>query len=446
MQEVVRSSRIGSTRRKPRRIPHLGIPANARRCGLSVSLDSGVVAGFIDQLDEAGQKAVLEGIEGDRASEEWAHAFSSAYSPWFLIHQDLCGRWDQPRYLQACRDRLSQDWRLALPVLTELSTKGDFEGAAGIAEEAVRSLLRLGEGETWDPLTSLLVRSAPEWFIDGRRAEVGRLFKGWLRAAEALGRVELAWALKMQLVTYTHQDRWDETLDEFKSIPSPRHEALRERLFSEWTSWLAAQCAGRLRNECTTPESGWIQGLAEAVDSGRDRAASFHRFLEQWLREAERTTEKLRRARPWAAMLTVDLDADGRLRRKYPALYRVLSVEATSDRSMAASRRRWLGRCKAKALLPQVIAFWERNVRKLVPDPAGASYDECAAWLAALEELDRESFASIVTKWTETHRRRKNLWKAVADWGLKVQVRSGARTGWPSRTGRRATLKGRSIC
>lgn len=413
--------------------------------GSGVSLDSGVVAGFIDQLDESGQKAVLEGIDRERASEEWAHALSSAYSPWFLIHQELCGRWDPPRYLQSCRDRLSQDWRLALPVLTELSRSSAFEGAARIAEEAVRSLLRLREGEAWDPLTSLLVRSTPEWFIDGRRAEVGRLFKGWLRAAEALGRVELGWALKMQLVTYTHQDRWDEILDKFKRIPSPRHDALRIRLFSEWTSWLAEQCAGGLGNARTTPESGWVQRLAEAVYSDVGRAASFRGFLDKWLREAERTAENLRRARPGAAMLTLDLDADGRLRRKYPALYRVLSVEAISDRSMAASRRRWLGRCKAKALLPQVIAFWERNVRKLVPDPADASYDDCAAWLAVLEELDRESFARLVAKWTETHRRRKNLWKALADRGMKIQVRSGGDSGWPSRTGRRATSKVRSV-
>ena len=73
----------------------------------------------------------------------------------------------------------------------------------------------------------------------------------------------------------------------------------------------------------------------------------------------------------------------------------------------------------------EVLEFWKRNAASLVPDPAqtrGSSYTDCAEWLAVVHELDRQAYIRILQDWSQRHRRRRNLWQALKERRLPLEV------------------------
>ncbi len=389
-------------------------------------LDSEIIAEFINRLPEDDQQAILEGLEGQRQSKVWVDVLSSVHSPWFHLLQDLRRRWDPRHYLESCRQVIRKRWNLALPVLGDLRKRKDNEGAMMIAEEAISSLLNLAEGETWDPRDSLLCSRLSPWRVDGFHREVVRLLEGWQKSAQALGHHDLVWALKIQALLCKKAIDWDAVLDQFQSHPSPELEALHERLSSQWRELLSsksiAEARGHDHKEPGPQPLTWIEGLLDALGKGRGRSAAFRQFIERWLQEVERKPDMLRRAQWAAAQLSLDLGANGRLRKKYATLHALLSSLCQEKGETTAARRRWLERCKASPLFAKMIAFWKRNVALLVPDPASTDYDRCTLWLATVQELDPLSFGRILAQWQVAHRRRRNLWKAMAARGMAIET------------------------
>ena len=145
--------------------------------------------------------------------------------------------------------------------------------------------------------------------------------------------------------------------------------------------------------------------------------SSARRAVSGWLGTAEKPPVEISRGFGPLVRLTLDLDVGSRLRQASPTLGRILRRFSGSDDPVAASRRRWLRRLEPDSLWVEVIDFWRRNAVRLVPDPArslGSTYDDRAEWLAAVFELDPERCRDILRQWAVTHRRRRNLWHALA--------------------------------
>lgn len=386
-----------------------------------LAFDAEALMSFVDQMKEREQRLILEGIVRDRGRPEWTHVLEMTHSPWFRIFQDLSRRWKRETYIDACRQNISRDWTLALPVIRELAGKKDYEGAIAMAEEAARNLLRLrGEDESWDPRESLLIREVSSRYGGERKSDVTGLLREWLKAAEALGQRDLASALQVQVTIYRREKDWDAAIEALKKIRSPRLAHLRDRLYSHWRDWLAEESVEEGFLEGNGHPATWVQGLIDAVWEGGNASRSFRRFVVEWLTEAEGSPEALERAMQAAALLTLDLDPEGKLRRTHHHLYRVLSEQKEAHRLMQPSRHVWLRRLEASALLPKLMAFWKRNAAKLAPDPATChgGYGHAADWLAAVKELNRKEFTRILADWQVKHRRRRNLWKEVSSRGL----------------------------
>jgi hypothetical protein len=116
-------------------------------------------------------------------------------------------------------------------------------------------------------------------------------------------------------------------------------------------------------------------------------------------------------------ILTRDLDPGGELKRMAPTLHRLLANEGEHDPEGARARRDWVRRLRGTELFPEVIELWKRNAPSLVPDPArerGSRYGHCADWLQAILELDPQAYQRIVEAWAVAHKRRRNLWQALA--------------------------------
>jgi hypothetical protein len=62
------------------------------------------------------------------------------------------------------------------------------------------------------------------------------------------------------------------------------------------------------------------------------------------------------------------------------------------------------------------MPIWREHLHLLVPSPdSGGSYYQHATLMKALYEVNRTSYDRILNEWKTAHRRRRNLWKEMAN-------------------------------
>lgn len=108
-------------------------------------------------VDSGIQKDMLQGIVGRRQSGHWARGLNSVHGGWFALYKKLCRKWDPGLFLEACKKGVSQDWKLAIPVIDDIIARKASQDAVTFAQEAVRSMLRVGEWKPWDPRKGLIL-------------------------------------------------------------------------------------------------------------------------------------------------------------------------------------------------------------------------------------------------------------------------------------------------
>jgi hypothetical protein len=381
-----------------------------------VSLDDNTISRFIQGLASSDQKAILEGILAQREASHWAAVLGSAHSGWFKIQQELARRWDPALFAETSRQNIAQNWALALPLVADLIRRKAFDEAAPLITEAVRALLRLKTAEAWDPRATLIIFHPALRHWKDQHAPALRLLESWRKVAKGLGQEETACALDLQLAVGRQWADGDAVLEAFRQVSSPRFSTMRDQLFADWRSQVVETTLGARADGREAPGSAWVGALVDAARAGDTGAPSFRRAVRQWLQEMGNTPAALRPGVAALGTLTLDLDVGSALRRLSPALHRLLSRRSEGDRSLTASRRRWIEALGVADLFPEVAEFWKRHAPRAVPDPAtagGSNYDECAEWLAAVSELDPPAYQRIVRGWATVHARRKNLWLAI---------------------------------
>jgi hypothetical protein len=381
-----------------------------------VSLDCDTVAKFIRELSDTDQQAILQGIIAHRAASHWAEILDTAHSGWFTIQQELARRWDPALFEETSRKNIAQNWELALPLVADLLSRKSLDQARPLVEEAVRALLRLKTGETWDPRQTLLIAHPALRHWSDQHAAAFRLLESWRTIAIGLDQKEMAWALELQVAVGRRWADGDAVLTSFRRVAAPRFGSLRDRLFADWRALVVEKTLGRAADGRDALGSAWVRALVDAARRGDHGAPSLRHAVRQWLEETGRTPATLQQSRHALGTLTLDLDLASSLPKTLPTLHRLLSRRPEGDRHLSASRRRWVEGLGVADLLPEVIEFWRRHAAGLVPDPAtpsGSNYDDCAEWLAAVFELDSAAYQRIVRGWAAAHARRKNLWLAI---------------------------------
>ncbi len=394
-----------------------------------LDLDDKTLAGFVRGLGTEAKKDVLDGIRAHRDEDRWKKVLNSAHSGWFGIYKDLCRGQDRPGYLETCRTRISQDWSLAIPVVKDLARKKANEELCRICAEAATSYLYIRDGKEWDPRETLIASRG-----GGPRSEQPderflSLLKTWQQAAAALGRNDTAEAIRLQSALLAEWRNWVNALAAFNRVQSPGHDAMRDKLFDQWRSLVAEKSADRfdfdpesLWNKSRADRS-WVHGLVDAAWQGESSAAGFQESIRLLLKEMETDRDTLRRRLNELARLSLDVESGVWLKAFSPTLARVLGYGWAVDKALLASRRNWLSRLSAADLVPELQAFWKRNLPRFVSDPAssaGSDYERCVDWLQALWEVDQDAAKRLLGKWGAVHWRRRNLWRAVRKKGLPM--------------------------
>lgn len=403
-------------------------------CGLEIStkglgLDEKAVARFIRGLSAEAKQDVLKGIQAKRNQNPWKQALDSAHAGWFQIYNELCRTQERPVYLENCRKRISQDWTLALPVIKDLKRRKEHVEVLSLCAAALRSFLCLREGEKFDIRGDLLVERAG-YRLDGQPdARLLDLLDIWREAANALQEEEIAAALQLQAELLKGWKNWDRAIAAFRCVPQPRFFSLRECLFSQWRELVAEKSMGQFLYggyEDAPKAPHWVHALADATWEGEGSRASFCASLRQWLKRTEENTEALRQSERVLARLCLDLGSAAWLSQVSRTLERLLAYGWSDDPALRASRRKWLERLGAPCVVPELLAFWKRNVHRLVPDPGhcGGDYESCADWAKALGEINPTFCKQLLRQWSVAHHRRKNLWRALRAKGLLVPGRN----------------------
>ena len=165
----------------------------------------------------------------------------------------------------------------------------------------------------------------------------------------------------------------------------------------------------------------WVSLLVDAARARDKSTKPFRELLTHWLDEAGRYDgDWLRRS---LAMLTIDLIDEKELKKKSPTLQEILKHGYyKGEATLHESRSHYLKQLGAKDLIRKVMKVWSTEAIRLIPDPSNthkARYDEHAHWLKTFYELDTKAGDDIVEYWREVHSRRRNLWKAISQQGLR---------------------------
>lgn len=384
-------------------------------------LDQAPIVTWALELGTKEQKEVLTGLEEHRGKAHWAKELESPRSGWFQIHKALAERWDPALFAETCHANIAVDWTLALPLLKDLTKRKAFAEARPIIEEAVRALLRLDQGERWNPRQGLLIQHPSLRFVQGQVSSHVELLRFWQRISAGTDDAELAAVLGLQVTVTRHWEDWDKTIKAFHTLEQSRVPiAVRDRLLEDW----------RLRvvnDSLSLPADGgseslasrWLHKLVDFAIEGNDGEA-FAEAVRSWLAELSerRTVDDCCSS---LSTLTLDVDQSSVLKKTAPRFRQLLVRYANERGRLALSRRQWIKRLKGPLLLPDILEFWKDHAISLVPDPARAHrsrYYHQAEWMAAIRELDRKSYADIIEQWSVVHRRRRNLWNALKEAGL----------------------------
>jgi hypothetical protein len=381
-------------------------------------LDPGAVSDFVFGLNQTEQQAIIDGIKRHRQEPHWAAALDDVHSGWFAIFQELACRCDPELFADSCRQNVSRDWRLALPLLKDLLRKKAFKQAEPLIEQAAAGLLHLDSGGSWDPRQGLLI--CARGYHEHSLPAVVSLLQAWCRVARGLGRGDVAAALELQQVVTEAWEDWDRVLAAFQRVQTPDLARICDRLFADWRARVVQACIRRHGETVGGLDSRWLCALADLARAG-DAGAGFHDAVRSWLAEIGRTPKSVLACKYALAMLTLDVDTGGTLKRTAPALQRILLEECRNNDRTSKSRRSWVKRLHGAKLLPEVVAFWKLHAVDVVPDPAnafGSNYDDCAGWMAVVLELNPEAYQRILRAWSVKHKLRRNLWRAFQERNL----------------------------
>lgn len=377
---------------------------------LGAALDQDSIAALVTMFDAADQRKILLGLAEHRQLAPWANVLSEPRSGWFRLYQRLARKWDRKLFADACRNNIAQDFTLALPLLTERLRSKAYAEALTLLDDAVRAMLRLDAGKTWDPRGGLLVRHREIVMRGGVQPAHVKLLGAWRKAAAGLGRQDVACALDLQLVVATRRDDWDAVLAAFRHA-SPACEPL----FADWRADASERSIGASGWMDRSAEPAWVHQLVDAARA--DTPAIFLEPVREWLADPRGEPAASGPRRSAFATLALDVDGAGDLERRRPTLHRLLSGERAGIRECDGVRRRWVERLGGFDLFADVVAFCKAHARALVPDPGaahGSNYEDCAEWMAGILELDPAAYRTILAAWSVAHKRRRNLWQALA--------------------------------
>ena len=291
-----------------------------------------------------------------------------------------------------------------------------------VIEQTLASLFGRRQDTPWSPETSLLFPIAQHYHVRDNADPHEILLRYYQQTAQGLGRLQLVNVLEIQLKAFEHCFDWQQMLQAFDEVTVP--EAIRQALLQSWRDYII---------ELTTPDTWefgrrqrehiwWLHWLFDSIIDHHKGPPWFQQQLLQWLAQLPAKQGNPGVDLSFLRLLTKDVwEGCGNDDNPYPRFFQVVIDPRNLSTRDDASRQAYLRQYAMDDLWDHVMAYWLGNLHHLVPKPERAEksvYTKHAQWMAALQELAPAAYMTMLGQWQVAHKRRINLWKAMAEQGL----------------------------
>lgn len=385
-------------------------------------LDRETFLEFCTQLPEAQQRQMFAGLTARKDTALWHSELSNTFSHWHALYIHGVEQYAPELYMDTLRPTIAQRWENGLPVMASYVERQDFQGSLQVLEETVTSLLRYQRDTSWSPETALLVPLVHGYDVRDPAGPYATLLRLYQQTAHGLGRTELGNALEIQRQALVHCFDWRHMLQVFDEVPVPA--AVRQALLQSWQAYII---------QLTTPDTGefgrrrgdhhwWLHWLFASITDHAKGPAWFQQRLTQWLAQLPAKQSHPGDDLAFLRLLTKDAwEMRGNPESPYPHFFDVVIAPGDLSTADDASRQAYVQAYAMADVWEQVMAYWRGHLHLLLPKPehaANSVYTGHAQWMAALQEVAPAAYTAVLQQWHVQHKRRSNLWKAMAQQGL----------------------------
>jgi len=382
-----------------------------------VDLDKNESVDFFEELPREVCREIYECFKHD----DRVGNLDNVYSRWHKIHHLYENRFDSGAYLETCRKHLAGNWQYGRPLIDDAINRGDYQEAESLLEKAFSSYLGREDKATWYPETSLLLDER-RYYHEDSKEDVSMLLESWASVSKKLGNRRRIAASEFQGVIFRAPEDWDAVIGNYKKHKNHEEKKAIEPLFAHWQTEMTRRSVGHVM-DTTVLSDTWIHWLIEAeLDITRNRAW-FMKKLDIWLADLKKDGDVFVQQWLWLARLTKDLPEGSKLKRKYPAFFKIILPEDSGASLLGKARCSGLRKMGAGPCLSTAMDVWKDHLRHIVPDPEHShksDYTRHAQWMKALYELSHDAYDLVLAQWHEKHKRRRNLWRDMKSAGLAV--------------------------
>jgi hypothetical protein len=392
-----------------------------------VYLEGNAVLDFLTGLSETEQRAIFDGLTEHQEATPWKDKLSRIYSHWHIFYMHCVEQFAPERYLDSLRATIPQQWENGLPVIEDCLARPDYLTSQEVIEETLAAMLKsLQMSDSWTPESSLLFAKVNQIYGDrDRLSSYKQLLDDYQQTAQGLGQIDLVNSLTLQQLAFDHFFDWATMFKAFGEISLS--DFVRQRLFESWRDAIIQRAKPHVfywgYGSTKSSLTWWLHWLIESIFDKQKGPAWFQQQVAQWLENLSREKAAHSEDRSFLRLLTNDLtEGSGENRPSYPTFHKVVIRPGELSSPDKASRQAYLNQFAPDDLLKQVMDYWQANLHYFVPRPEDASksdYTQHAHWMAALRELAPESYEVLLDKWRTEHPRRRNLWKAMDNLGLR---------------------------
>jgi hypothetical protein len=381
----------------------------------TVALDSDEWVDFFIKLPDE----VCRDIYDYLVHEDYRFDLDDVFSPWHSIHLQLESRFNFTKYLASCRKHLSLNWRYGRPLVEDAFKQKDYQVAESWLMRTFTTYLGMKKKKTWYPETSLLL-SQCDFFVDDDTGEIVELLKLWANVSRRMGNLTRGAAAELQMVTMLSPENWDNVIQEYKRLATPKTKTEIQPLFNQWKTAMAMRSLPY--HEVTVKNlDTWIHWLIEAGLDVNGKRRWFRNTLNRWLDGLEQDGNTFRKQWLWLAQLTCDLQSDKKI---FPSFYEAaIPGDNPIGSILEKSRRGGLQKMNVGSCLDLMMKVWKLHLILIIPDPAAvhkSDYSRHAIWAKALYELNPDAYDKLLARWQKKHNRRRNLWRDMKAVGLPI--------------------------
>ncbi len=385
-------------------------------------LAHGTFLDFFTQLPDAQQQQVFAGLTTHKDTLLWQPVLTNTASHWHALYMRYVQQYAPERYIDNLRPTIAQRWENGLPVIASYVARHDFQESLTVIEQTLASLFRRRQDTPWNPETSLLFPIAQSYAVRDHTDPHEILLRYYQQTAQGLGQLQLVNVLELQLKAFAHCFDWQQMLQVFDEGTVP--EAIHRALLQSWRDDII---------RLTTPDTWefgrrhsdhrwWLHWLFDSMADRHKGPAWFQQPLLQWLAQLPAKQGNLGADFAFLRLLTKDVwERRGSNDTPYPHFFQFVIAPRDLSTRDDVSRQGYLHQYAMDDVWDHVIAYWQGNLHHLVPRPEQAEksiYTKHAQWMAALQELAPATYTTLLKQWQVAHKRRINLWKAIAEQGL----------------------------